>query len=55
MNNENKTLADAIETLQCAEINCNNALKTGGVAFVPLVKYQIAEAIKILESIGDQG
>lgn len=39
---------EAIEMLQCAEINCDNVKKLG-TSFVELVKSQIQDAIKLLE------
>jgi hypothetical protein len=41
-------LEKAIELLQCAEINCDNA-KSLGIVMVQLVKLQVTEALDILE------
>lgn len=40
-------IEEAIEMLQCAEINCDNAKKLG-IGFVELVKSQIQDALKLL-------
>jgi hypothetical protein len=40
---------EAIEQLRCAEINCDNATKTGQPVFVHVVKKQVQEALKLLE------
>ena len=50
MSDDKKTISDAIEMLQCAEINCDNTKKLG-VMMVDLVKMQITEAIAILEAL----
>jgi hypothetical protein len=42
----------AIELLECAEINCDN-IRTLGEAGIVLVKMQIQEAIKILDTDDD--
>lgn len=40
---------EVIEQLRCAEINCDNAKKTGLPVFVDVVKAQVQEALKLLE------
>lgn len=45
-------IEEAIEMLQCAEINCDNVKKLG-TFFADAVKLQIQEAIKLLAN-GDQ-
>jgi hypothetical protein len=42
-------VSEAIEILQCAEINCDNVKKVGAF-FADAVKHQISEAIKLLET-----
>lgn len=44
-----KKIDEAIEMLQCAEINCDN-VKRIGTPFVDMVKFQIQEAIKMLKA-----
>lgn len=41
-------IQQAIEQLQCAEINCDNVKRIGPVA-AEMAKMQIQEAIKLLE------
>lgn len=41
-------ITEAIEMLQCAEINCEN-IKKGGIIFVDIAKDQIRQAIMLLE------
>lgn len=42
-------IGEAIEQLRCAEINCDNATKTGQPVFMKVVQKQVQEAIKLLE------
>jgi hypothetical protein len=44
---EYSKIEETIETIRCAEINCDN-IKKVGLPFVEIVKMQLAEALKLL-------
>jgi hypothetical protein len=46
-------LSEIVELLECAKINADN-IKKAGIVFVDVVKMQIDEAIKLLESEGGE-
>jgi hypothetical protein len=44
-------IMDALEAARCADINLNNAKKTGNPVFVQIAQEQVRSTIKHLEEI----